>query len=295
MTANISGKNSFSLLVWYRVSSRSLASIMIRLVFLVGFLLTFQMGLAQIPTHVSTTPYTMDRFVGLDNFQNIYFLKDRVLYKNGKDGNFKYNALQLGRVTNVDIVNPLKVVVFFQDTNTVVLLDNKLNEIERINFNGLTEFLNVGMATNAGNNSLWIFNMDTQQLEIYDYRSKMQRVVSQPFPGKLISQASNFNYCFTLTEKNLRAFNIYGSILNDVPNNGYEKIVQQNENLVALKENRLYYIPDFAKRNNEISLDTVQIDLPEMTIKDLQLSSDKLYIYDGISLQTFTLTFPKKD
>lgn len=237
----------------------------------------------------------MDRFVGIDNFKSIYFIKDRVLNKRGEDGSFIFNALQLGRITSVDIINPLKVVVFFQDTNTVVLLDNKLNEIERISFNNLRDFINVSSATNAGNNSLWIFNMDTQQLEIYNYRSKMQIVVSQPFPGKLLSQASNFNYCFTLTPQKLRAFNVYGSLLNDIPNEGYEKIVQQNENLLALKENTLFYIPDFAKRNGETLNETVKLELPEVTIKDLQLTNDFLYIYDGKDLHTFTLTLPKKE
>lgn len=236
----------------------------------------------------------MDRFVGIDNFKNSYFIKDRVLHKQGGDGNFMFNDLQLGRITSVDIINPLKVVVFFQDTNTVVLLDNKLNEIERINFSNLRQFLNVSAATNAGNNRLWIFNIDTQQLELYNYRAKMQTVVSQPLPGKLIAQTSNFNYCFTLTEKKLRTFNVYGSLLNEIPMEGYEKIVQQNENLVALKENSLYYIPDFAKRNEEIPQETIKLELPEMTVKDLQLTNDFLYIYDGKNLHTFTLTLPKK-
>jgi len=259
------------------------------------FLLVSQFGFAQSLTPINKTPFVADRFVGLDNYKNSYFIIDRVLNKQGSDGNFIFNDLQLGRITSVDIINPLKIVMFFQDTNTVVLLDNKLNEIERINFNNLPQFLNVSTATNAGNNSLWLFNVDTQQLELYNYGSKLQTVVSQPFPGKLISQASNFNYCFTLTEKKLRAFNIYGSILNEVDSEGYEKIIQQNENLVALKENELYYIPDFVKRNEAISHETVKLPLTEITIKDLQLTNDFLYIYDGENLHTFTLTIPTQE
>ena len=263
--------------------------------FFLLFLLFCQFGIAQSLAPVSKVPLAADRFIGLDNYKNTYFIKDRVLHKKGPDGNFRFNDLQLGRLTSVDIINPLKVVAFFQDTNTVILLDNKLNEIQRINFNNLPQFLNVSTASNAGSNSLWLFNVDTQQLELYNYGSNLQTVVSQPFPGKLISQASNFNYCFTLTEKNLRAFNIYGSILNETASEGYEKIVQQNENLVALKENSLYYIPDFAKRNDAISHETVKLSLPEIKIKDLQLTNDFLYIYDGKNLLTFTLTLPKKE
>jgi hypothetical protein len=259
------------------------------------FFLICQIGIAQSLAPVIKTPLVADQFIGSDNYKNTYFIKDRVINKQGPDGNFRFNDLQLGRITSVDIINPLKVIAFFQDTNTVVMLDNKLNEIERINFNNLPKFLNVSTATNAGSNSLWLFNVDTQQLELYNYGSKLQTVVSQPFPGKLISQASNFNYCFTLTEKKLRAFNIYGSILNEAPSEGYERIIQQNENLVALKENSLYYIPDFAKRNNAISHETVKLSLTEITIKDLQLTNDFLYIYDGEILHTFKLIIPTKE
>ncbi len=263
--------------------------------FFILFLLISQLCTAQSLAPVSKVPLVADKFIGLDNYKNSYFIKDRVINKQGPDGNFRFNDLQLGRITSVDIINPLKVVVFFQDTNTVVLLDNKLSEIERINFNNLPKFLNVSTANNAGSNSLWLFNVDTQQLELYNYGSKQQTVVSQPFPGKLLSQASNFNYCFTLTEKKLRAFNIYGSILNEAPSEDYEKIIQQNENLVALKENSLYYIPDFAKRNNAVSHETVKLSFPEITIKDLQLTNDFLYIYDGKILHTFKLTLPIKE
>lgn len=262
---------------------------------LIFFLFIFcQFGLAQSLTPNAEVPLAADRFIGVDNFKNMYFIKDRVINKQGPEGNFLFNDLQLGRITSVDIINPLKVIAFFQDTNTVVMLDNNLNEIERINFNNLPQFMNVSTATNAGNTSLWLFNVDTQQLELYNYAAKLQTVVSQPFPGRLVSQASNFNYCFVLTEKKLRAFNSYGSILNEVDSEGYEKIIQQNENLIALKNNCLYYLPDFPRRNEEISHETDQLEVPTMEIKDLQLSNDILYIYDGKKLHTFTLTTPKK-
>lgn len=263
--------------------------------FFIFFLLISKFGIAQSLTSVSSVPLDAEVFIGKDTFKNTYFIKDRVINKQGPEGDFRFNDLQLGRVTSVDIINPLKVIVFFQDTNTVVMLDNKLSEIERINFNNLPQFLNVSTATNASNKSLWLFNVDTQQLELYNYSAKLQTVVSQPFSGSLISQASNFNYCFVLTENTLRAFNIYGSILNEVDSEDYKKIVQQNENLIALKENSLYYLPDFAKRNDGTSRETTKLELPEIEIKDLQLSNDFLYIYDGKNLHTFTLTIPKKE
>lgn len=258
------------------------------------FIFICQFGVAQNLSAVAKTPLVADHFVGMDNYKNTYFIKNRVLHKQGPEGNFIFNDLQLGRIASVDIINPLKVIVFFQDTNTVVLLDNKLSEIERINFNDLPQFRNISSATNAGNNTLWIFNVDTQQLELFDYRAKMVRVATQPFRGKILSQASNFNYCFLLTEQKLRAFNSYGSLLNETASNSYEKIVQQNENLVALKDQSIYYLPDFVLHNDTFSHETIKLPMPEITIKDLQLTNDFLYIYDGENLHTFIITIPKK-
>lgn len=260
-------------------------------------LLCFQLGFAQTALLKESKPVDMDRFIGIDSYNNTYFIKNWVLHKQGKDGDYQYNNLQLGRISTVDIINPLKLVVFFEDTNTAVLLDNKLSEIQRISFHELSNFLNAGTATTAENNSLWIFNIDSQQLELYNYKTKSQTTVSQPFPGKVISQASNFNFCFILTEKKLRAFNVYGSFLNEMDSNGFERIVQQSENVVALKDNSLFYIKDFAKHKSKLSGTPIQLEMPdpEISIQDLQLTEEFLYIYDGKTLHTFTLTLPKKE
>jgi hypothetical protein len=243
---------------------------------------------------VNETVLVADAFLGVDSYKNLYYVKDAVITKTGKDGTYTFNDFQMGRVTSVDIINPLKLVVFYEDMNTVVFLDNKLSEIERINFNNLPEFINISVATNAGNNKLWIFNIDTQQLELFDYRANRKTTVSQPFSGKLISTASNFNYCYTLTERKLRIFNIYGSLISEMDSNGYEQIVQQNEILMALKNNTLYYITDPSEKEKMEFLKPIPIPLPENNIKDLQLTQDFLYIYDGKTIHTFSLTQPKQ-
>lgn len=261
--------------------------------FLVIFLSSFCVGNAQILNFQHSASLDADRFIGFDSYKNLYFIKKRVLYKKGKDGDFQFNTLNLGRISSVDILNPLKVVLFFEDTNTAVLLDNKLNEIQQIAFHQLPEFLNAESASTASNNSLWVFNSDSQQLELFNYKTKSKTAVSRPFPGKYVSQASNFNYCFILTKNKLRAYNIYGSFLNEIPLEGFEKIIQRNENVIALKDNQLYFFRDFAKHSSEISEEPFVLTFSEfeISVKDLQYSGDFLYIYDGQNLHTFTLTF----
>jgi len=251
------------------------------------FLFTSLVLDAQELKSISSEPLEASSFIGLDAYKNSYFIKDGVLYKQGPDGNFVFKDFQLGRISSVDIINPLKIVLFHEDTSTVVLLDNKLNEIERINFNNLSEFINISSATNAGNNRLWVFNVDSQQLELYNYRNNQKTKVSQPFAGSIVSQTSNFNYCFTLTENKLYSFNVYGSLLSETEAVGFSRIVQQGNMLIALKENQL-----FLKTEN--SFKPLKLTFSENKIKDLYLSKEFLYIYDGKSVHTFSITQSKQ-
>jgi hypothetical protein len=38
------------------------------------------------------------------------------------------------KITKVDLQNPLKIVLFYESFNSALLLDNQLNEIQKINF-----------------------------------------------------------------------------------------------------------------------------------------------------------------
>lgn len=250
-------------------------------------LICFQFLSAQTLKKVSSTPLQADHLMGVDHFGNTYFTRDSVLHKQGPDGTYQYTNFQLGEITSVDIVNPLKIIVFYKDVNTVVLLDNRLSEIELINFNTIPDFLNVAAATNAGNNRLWIFNMDTQQLELFNYRTTTNTVLSQPFPGNLLHLVSDFNYCYTLTDKKLRLFNPYGSMLSEMPSEGFEKLFFGNDRLIGLKKDSLYI-------HTKEGFYPLNIPSPENPIKDLVLRADLVYIYDGNTVHKFSLTIPKK-
>ena len=258
------------------------------------FLLLTPVLLAQQVESIAKAPLKADMFVGVDAFSNVYFTTNMELHKTGVDGDFVFNDLQLGPITSVDIINPLNIVVFYEDTNTVVLVDNKLNEIERISFNNLPQFLNINTATNAGNNRLWVFNIDTQQLELFNYRSSVNTVLSQPFSGTLILQTSNFNYCYLLTENKIRVFNVYGSLLSEIAVEGYTKVIQQDEKVMGVKENSLYYLAEISEGKTNNYAEAIKIPLPEITIKDLYLTQEFLYIYDGKNIHTLKLTEPKK-
>ena len=248
---------------------------------------------AQTLTKVDSIPLDAEVFVGKDSYQNIYFIKDMVLHKTGPLGEFVFRDYQLGPPASVDIINPLNVVLYYEEANTVVMVDNRLNELERINFNTINDFVNVGAARNAGNNRLWIFNIDNQQLELYNYRSGLRLPISQPISEEVIGLANDFNYCYVLTTNAIQKYNVYGSFLSESGAENFEQIVQQNEWLFALKEG-VVYLEAKLDEDTVILLSPINPAIPENPILNLQLTQDFLYIYDGNFVHSYTLTKPKQ-
>lgn len=78
-----------------------------------------------------------DTFIGFDGFNNCFYTKDDVLFKKTDSIAVQYQNLSLGKISKVDILNPLKIAVFYGGFNSVVILDNQLNEIQKIDFSKL--------------------------------------------------------------------------------------------------------------------------------------------------------------
>ena len=226
-----------------------------------------------------------DVFVGFDNYNSLYFIKNNAVKKRTKEQTISYADMRLGAIESVDIINPLKVLVYYANFNTVVLLDNTLNEIERINFNEIEGFANVESVRMANNNSLWVFNKDNQQLELYNYRSGQRTLISQPIAGNILAQDSSFNFYFLLTEEQVVSFNVYGSIVEQYRNPNYKAIWRYKNSLIGLGIDNVFY--QSAAPNRQFALPDR---FTKNTPKQLQLSGDFLYIYDGDFVFTFKLT-----
>ena len=75
---------------------------------------------------------------------------------------------------------------------------------------------------------------------------------------------------------------------------GYEKIIHHNKNIVALKKNELFLIVNDPINSENQTVKPINITIPENNIKDLYLTKDFLYIYDGKNLHTFSYKSSKQ-
>ena len=215
----------------------------------------------------------VEKLIGFDNFNYRYSLTNNTLTKSSEKAEYVYNNMQLGDVTTVDITNALKVILFYKDQNTVVVLDNTLSEIKKINFNQVNLFRKIAFATTAYENNIWIYNELNQELELYNYIDNRTILKTLPINESIVTIKSNFNYCWVITEEKLLCYNVYGSEINHIVYNGVEQISIYRDNLILKKNKTLYYL------NSEDNI--ITLTLPELSIRDFSLNNQTLYLYDG--------------
>ncbi|WCO02120.1 hypothetical protein [Psychroserpens ponticola] len=234
-------------------------------------------------TLIKSTDLKIDQIIALDNFETFYYLQHNTIYKQDKNGtSINYSNYQLGEITTANTFNPLKINLFYQDFNMVVILDNRLAEIFKIDFNTIHPYKNISHVSTGFDNTLWVFNMDFQQLELFDYKTNKTRFSAVPVQSEVLDLVSDYNYCWLLTKKYLYQYNYFGSMISKIENTGFTKITKSNGHLIFKKEDHLY----FKHKKKE---DIVPINLPKLLINQFLLTNETLYIYDLKKLHKYQL------
>src|SRR5690606_37139520 len=66
-----------------------------------------------------STNLVFSEFVGIDSYQDSFFIKENVLHKKSKNQNWVYKNVSLGKIHKVDIINPLQLILLYKDFNAV--------------------------------------------------------------------------------------------------------------------------------------------------------------------------------
>ncbi|MEH6535341.1 MAG: hypothetical protein V7719_03035 [Psychroserpens sp.] len=234
-------------------------------------------------TAIDTTPIKADQIIAIDNFDTFYYTVNNILYKKPKDKTpINYSNVQLGTPTSINAFNPLKINLFYQDFNTIIILDNRLAEIFKIDFNTRQPYKNVSHISTGYDNTLWIFNQDLQQLQVYDYKTDKIRATTVPVQSRVLDLKSDYNYCWMLTENYLYQYTYFGSLISKFENKGYTSLAIHNENII-LKTNTLLFFK--SKKSETI----IQLKTPKLLINQFLLTNETLYIYDSEKLHKYQL------
>ncbi|MBU2951674.1 hypothetical protein KO493_13285 [Tamlana agarivorans] len=231
---------------------------------------------------VKTMALNAETLISVDNFGTTYYVNNNVFHKKEGSKIITFSNLQLGSLHTVNTFNPLKINLFYKDFNTVIILDNRLAEIFKIDFNQITPYKNVSHISAGYDNTIWIFNQDLQKLELFDYKTNTSRAQTVPIQSPVLDLKSNYNNCWLLTENYLYNYNYFGSLINKIKNTGFTSFAQTNENIILKKENALFYL-------KKDSVHFTPIKTGNLLINDFFVTNETLYIYTNKSIQEFKL------
>ena len=184
-----------------------------------------------------------DQFVGQDALGYNYFIKNSTLFKIKNGENYQYKNIYLGKISKVDIQNSLKIVVFYESFNTVIILDSLLNEIQKIDFSVNKQNIIASAAGVSSGNNIWIFNSVNQQIGLYDYLKKEYKNIAIPVGGTIKYYQTSFNNFFWIDERNYcYSCDLFGKIiaLGKVPDFDLVQLTS-TQSVVFKKDDLLYY------------------------------------------------------
>ena len=212
---------------------------------------------------------------------NFYLIKNSIVNKTS-ESTYTYNNIDLGELYKIDLFNPLQIKLFYKDQNSIVILDNKLSEIKKINFNYSNPLINVVAFSSANENNIWIYDEISMRLKKYNYIKGSFENIDIPIEGEVKSLKGNYNYCWLLTNNHLYKFNYTGSLIYKIQISEMDSFNFYKNNLIFVSNNNLFL---FDESNGRIE----KINYEKLLIKDFFVIDETLYIYDEDFLNQFEI------
>jgi hypothetical protein len=218
-----------------------------------------------------------DTYIGRDNLKNDYFSFKNVIKKRNSSQEYEYQNLSLGKIKGICITNPLQIVVFYEDFNSLVLLDNQLNETQQINANRFETPVKIEAYGLASQNQVWLYDGFLQKISLYNFKTDTNKTISTPISGKIKDYHSDYNYFYWTDESNtLYSISLFGKIKN-------VGVIPEYDDIQIIDESKI-----ILKKNNELTFIDVNMQLVQK-ISLIEKSIDNFFYTNGI-LTIFTFS-----
>ncbi len=249
-------------------------------------------GFAQelLPTYVfrDSAVVKADAFVGVDKFGYSYFISNNAFIKFKDQETIEYKNVTLGKIRRVDIANPLLIVLFYENFNTAVLLDNQMNEIKQINFSEIKGNSIVANAVGlASQNRLWISDNMTLQLGLYDYSRNIYQTLTTPLQSDFSWYQTNYNN-FTWIDDNGHGFrcDVFGKIVNLGELPAFSQMQFIADNTFVYSDGHEIFLQDLGKKPIKIYTDV------NKTAFNFYYKDQILSIFTTAGITNYQITIP---
>lgn len=202
-------------------------------------------------------------YFNVDNLDNVYLLnldnRLKKLNSNGDSAGVFNDVRRYGKLYSVDVTNPLKLLLYYQNFSTIVVLDRFLNVRNTINLRKQNIF-NVKAIASSYDNHIWVFDEgDAKLKKIDDDGSVLMETVdlrmvldAAPSPTSITDQ-DGFVYLYD-PAKGFFIFDNYGTLKNKMPYLHWNNTEVIGKNLYGFSDTALYQYQNGTLNLREIKL-----------------------------------------
>lgn len=233
------------------------------------------------------------RFIEIDHMNQLYCVSgDYSIYKYNEEGELLYTFSEnrLGQISQLDVSNPLRVLVYFSDFTTLIYLDRTLSEISRQDLSTI-DFAQTQTIAQASDNNIWFFDNERYTLKkineqnnvIFESNDLNLLLETDIYPVKL--KEFDLQLYLNAPENGILVFDLFGNFI--------KTIGIQSLEYFQLLENQLFYLKDGRfKSYNLTSFKHTELNIPLPWDEALQvcIGQEKIYLRkrNKVSIYTYT-------
>jgi hypothetical protein len=229
----------------------------------------------------------------IDVLNNLYLITEsnqlkKVNARGDSMGIFN-DVKKFGNPTLIDVTNPLKVLLYYKNYATVVMLDRLLAPRNSINFRQQQIFSVKAIGTSY-DNQVWLFDEQDLKLKKIDENGKMLQETTDwrllmndvPSPQRIID-ANNFVYLYDPL-KGFYVFDYYGTFKNNLPFLNWENISISSNRLTGF-HNRQF----FSYELQSLQLKTYPLPAFLNDYSSIKAMNGKLYLLKKEGIEIYSM------
>ncbi|HEX7844211.1 MAG TPA: hypothetical protein VF476_00340 [Chitinophagaceae bacterium] len=229
----------------------------------------------------------------VDNLDNIYVLNSRNQLKklnaNGDSVAVFNDIKRFGKATLVDVSNPLKIILYYKDFGSIVVLDRFLNAVNTIDLRkqNILQAKAIGLSYD---NKIWVYDELENKLKKVDEEGKLLQETADfrllfdkaPVPQKLFDQ-DKYVYLYDSAQA-VFVFDYYGTLKNKILINGWRNFKVAGKYIFGDKAGILY-------RYEISNFQYDEWNMPQELIgsRSFNFSSSRLYALKKDSIEIYSL------
>ncbi|HEY0298128.1 MAG TPA: hypothetical protein VGB84_02815 [Arachidicoccus sp.] len=245
--------------------------------------------------HERTIAGNFSRF-HVDNLGNFYVLLSNniqieKLGNNGDSLQLSDNLNQYGNIYSIDVSNPLKLLVYYKDFSTALMLDRFLNTVNTVDLRQ-SGVMQASAVASSYDSQIWVYDEQNAQIKKLDANANITFTSTDlraaldeaPSPSKIIDN----NGQLYLYDKNMGwlLFDYYGGFKKKVEYKNWEDVSVMN-NILFGREGGTLWMYDPKKFIAQPFTTSINIDFQK--IKQLLITGNKIYTLNSEGIDVYDI------